>query len=120
MNVTFPSNAVPGPSPISVQIPDNWEVAPMPAASLLAIAPVIPGHFRPNVVVSHARTAGIASLEEVAAAARAELAELPDFTPAGDDLFGEKDGLRSVVRGWGPGPRGRGAVASTSRRSGRR
>ncbi|MEQ1700010.1 MAG: hypothetical protein ABMA25_07870, partial [Ilumatobacteraceae bacterium] len=81
MNVTFPSAAVPGPSPISLQIPDNWTVSALPAASLLAIAPEIPGHFRPNVVVSHARTAAIATLEEVAAAARAELAELADFTP---------------------------------------
>ncbi|MFT3852175.1 MAG: hypothetical protein QM733_05480 [Ilumatobacteraceae bacterium] len=95
--VLIPSEAVPPPAPVALDLPDGWAISAAPGVTAIAAVPLEAGRFRVNVVITHVRVQGDASLADLVAGARAGLAELADLE-GGDDRFVERDGVPAVVR----------------------
>ena len=95
--LVIPSAAIPGPAPVSLTVPEDWIASAAPAVTAIALAPEREGHFRPNVVLTHARMPADADLALLASAGRQVVEALPEFT-GGPDQITQHHGRPTVFR----------------------
>lgn len=76
--IQYPSDDFPGPTPVSVVLPDSWVVYPAPEVSFLAASPQDGENPRMSAVVSVRRVSAELSLEELMASLTEEVLAIPD------------------------------------------
>ncbi len=81
--ITCPSEQLPGPVPVRLEVPDGWLVEPAPNISFAAASPDEVEGMHANIVVSVRRIDGGLSLEQVTDVVGTQLSEVPGASEMG-------------------------------------
>lgn len=71
--VEYPSQPIPGPVPIRVEVPDGWVVGPAPLVVFVATAPDQVDGLVTNAIVASQRVVGSLGADEISAVAAVSL-----------------------------------------------
>lgn len=95
--IAFPSETLPGPVPVRVDIPDSWSASPAPVVSFVAVAPEPVGGVTTNAVVMSQRVWESVEIEDVGEMIAADLGEIEGAVLAEEDFL-DLDGLPGLFR----------------------
>lgn len=95
--IQCPSDALPGPVPVSVEIPEEWTASPAPMVSFVAVAPEPVSGVTTNAVVVSQRVWESIEIEQIGEMIAADLGEIEGAVLSEEDLL-DLNGLPGLFR----------------------
>lgn len=113
-SISYPSADFPGPSRVTVQVPDDWETLTVPGVQLAVAQPRVEGRFRANVVVTVQRFGAEFTLGAAQAGLEQRKAALPELEELGTGEI-EVEGRTWIASEYGYTQPGRSTVVQAAR-----
>lgn len=85
ITVTCPSQEIPGPVPVSIDVPNGWLVQPAPGVVFVAAAPEESAGVHANAVVSIRRVDSDLTIEQLGRLVTEEISQLPGCVVTRED-----------------------------------
>ncbi len=95
--VSYPTESLPGPVPVSLELPTGWSTGPAPLSAFAAVAPEEVAGVYSNAVVSIARIDEATGLDELGEMIAQDLADVPGAVMI-DEQRVDLDGVPGLLR----------------------
>lgn len=96
--IQWPSDELPGPVPVRLEVPDGWLVEPAPNVSFVAASPTEVDGVHANIVVTVRRIDSELTLDQVTELVGEQLADLPGVSADAPVEMVELSGGRASLR----------------------